>query len=259
MTDYEKLKEIIEEIDNLLTHHAMSTAPAFDAWYTKAERFLISKYGVDSMEYKKFSDTHFSPPLVVLQNSRNQLGQIVEWCAKGLRSCKAVFGVYLEEMAEEPPAISQASTSQCPLNMKKIFIVHGHDGELKQSVARIIEKQDIEAIILSEQANRGRTIIEKFENYADVGGAICLFTSDDLGREKSATKNQPRARQNVVFEAGYFMGKLGRERVVLLADSGVEMPSDLSGVVYTSTGNWQVELLKELKEMGYTIDFNKLY
>lgn len=259
MTDYEKLKEIIEDIDNLLTHHAISTVPAFDAWYTKAERFLISKYGENSMEHKKFSETRFSPPLVVLQNSRNRVGTIVEWCAKGLRSCKAVFGVYLEEMIGEPQVISQVSTSQCTLNMDKIFIVHGHDGELKQSVARIIEKQGIEAIILSEKANRGRTIIEKFEENADVGGAICLFTSDDLGRVKSATDDQPRARQNVVLETGYFMGKLGRDHVVLLADNGVEMPSDLSGVVYTSTGNWQVELLKELKEMGYTIDFNKLY
>lgn len=66
----------------------------------------------------------------------------------------------------------------------RVFIVHGHDGALKESVARIIEKQKIEAVILSEQANRGRTIIEKFENYSDVSGAICLFTADDIGRAK---------------------------------------------------------------------------
>lgn len=258
MTDYEKLKEILDEIDNLLCHHVLPTAPAFDGWHTKAERFLLNKYGPDSMEHKKFSDTRFSPPLMVLHNSRNQVGTIGEWCAKGLRSCKAVFSVYLEEMAEEPQDISQTSTNQRTLNMDKIFIVHGHDGEIKQSVARVIEKQGIEAVILSEQVNRGRTIIEKFEENADVGGAICLFTSDDLGRAKSAADDQPRARQNVVFEAGYFMGKLGRERVVFLADSGVEMPSDLSGVVYTSTGNWPVELLKELRAMGYAVDFSRL-
>lgn len=258
MTDYEKLKEIIDGIDELLGHPVLPNAPAFEKWHTKAERFLLNKYGPNSMEYKKFSDKHFSPPLVVLQNTSNRMGRIVQWCADGLRSCKAVFSVYLDEMAEEPQAISQASTNQRTLNMDKIFIVHGHDGELKQSVARVIEKQGIEAIILSERVNRGRTIIEKFEENADVGGAICLFTSDDLGRAKKATDDQPRARQNVVFEAGYFMGKLGRERVVFLADSGVEMPSDLSGVVYTSTGNWQVELLKELRAMGYAVDFSRL-
>lgn len=259
MTDYEKLKGIINEIDNLLDHHVLPTAPAFDGWYTKTERFLLNKYGSDSIEYKKFSDTLFSPPFVVLRNARNQVAMIADWCASGLRTCKAVFSVYLEEMDEVPQAISKTGTSQNTLNMNKIFIVHGHEGELKQSVARVIEKQAIEAVILSEQVNRGRTIIEKFEENADVGGAICLFTSDDLGRAKKATDDQPRARQNVVFEAGYFMGKLGRERVVFLADSGVEMPSDLSGIVYTSTGDWKVEMLKELRAMGYKVDFNKLF
>ena len=142
--------------------------------------------------------------------------------------------------------------------MGRIFIVHGHDGELKQTVARIIEKQGIEAIILSEQANKGRTIIEKFEDYSDVGGAICLFTADDYGRAKKDTEDNTRARQNVVLETGYFMGKLGRDHVVLLADKGIEMPSDLSGVVYTDTMSWQFDLLKELNEMGYKVDLNKL-
>jgi predicted nucleotide-binding protein len=143
--------------------------------------------------------------------------------------------------------------------MDRIFIVHGHDGELKQSVARIIEKQGIEAIILSEQANKGRTIIEKFEDYSDVGGAICLFTADDYGRAKKDEADNTRARQNVVLETGYFMGKLGRDHVVLLADKSIEMPSDLSGIVYTDTAKWEIDLLKELKAIGYTVDFNKLF
>lgn len=141
----------------------------------------------------------------------------------------------------------------------KVFIVHGHDEELKESVARIIEKQGIKAIILSEQANKGRTIIEKFEDYSDVGGAICLFTADDYGRAKKDSSDTPRARQNVVLETGYFMGKLGRDHVAILADKVIEMPSDLSGVVYTDTVNWKIDLLKELKAMGYTVDFNKLF
>lgn len=143
--------------------------------------------------------------------------------------------------------------------MDKIFIVHGHNGELKQSVARIVEKQGIEAIILSEQVNQGRTIIEKFEEYSEVDGAICLFTSDDTGKAKGESTDRLRARQNVVLETGYFMGKLGRNHVVILSDDGIEMPSDLSGVVYTNTSNWEIELLKEMKFMGYNIDFNKLF
>ena len=86
-----------------------------------------------------------------------------------------------------------------------------------------------------------------------------MFTADDLGRAKDESTDNTRARQNVVLETGYFMGKLGRNHVVILADDGIEMPSDLSGVVYTNTGNWKIDLLKELKDMGYTVDFNKLF
>ena len=85
-----------------------------------------------------------------------------------------------------------------------------------------------------------------------------MFTADDFGRSKKEDADQNRARQNVVFETGFFMGSLGRKRVIILADSGIEVPSDLSGVVYTSTANWQFELLKELNAMGYSIDLNKL-
>lgn len=259
MTDYERLKGIIDEIDDLLSRHVSSSTPAFEAWHMKAERFLINTFGKTSLEYKKFHDTYFSPLIWSYDSDMDNLRAAVQWCADGLNSCKAIFSVYLDEMLEEQQATTKEKTTQPPHNTDKIFIVHGHNGELKQNVARIIEKQGIEAVILSEQVNRGRTIIEKFEENADVGGAICLFTSDDLGRIKSAANDQPRARQNVVLETGYFMGKLGREHVVLLADNGVEMPSDLSGVVYTNTGDWKVELLKELRAMGYAVDFNKLF
>ena len=163
--------------------------------------------------------------------------------------------MYASDLEEES---SIAIKSERVVTYEKVFIVHGHDGELKEAVARIIEKQGLEAIILSEKVNQGRTIIEKFEDYSDVDGAICLFTADDIGKAKKETTDKPRARQNVVLETGYFMGKLGRSHVVILADNGIEMPSDLSGVVYANTSNWQVDLLRELEAMGYKIDFDKL-
>lgn len=126
-------------------------------------------------------------------------------------------------------------------------------------MARIIEKQGIEAVILSEQANGGKTIIEKIEENSDVGAAICLFTGDDYGRAKDATSENLRARQNVVFEAGYFMGKLGRGNVILIASPDIEIPSDLQGVVYTNKDMWQTDVLRELKAIGYNVDFNKLF
>lgn len=258
MTDYEKLKGIIDEIDGLVANHVTASMPAFEAWQTKAERFLIKKYGKNSLEHAKFGETNFSPLIWDYDDEEQDRMNAIETCRDGLLLCKAVFKTYLEEMAEEQKKVAQPKSVQ-PGSMTKIFIVHGHDGALQQSVARVIEKQGIEAVILSEQANQGRTIIEKFEANSDVGGAICLFTADDMGKAKDASEESPRARQNVVLETGYFMGKLGRDHVVILADSGIEIPSDLSGVVYTNTSNWEIGLLKDLKAMGYEVDFNKLF
>lgn len=148
--------------------------------------------------------------------------------------------------------------SNFKFDTKRIFIVHGHNSEIKEALARLIENQGLQAIILHEQVNQGKTIIEKFERNSDVGCAICLFTADDIGKANNSNKQQPRARQNVVFEAGYFLGKLGRERVILLADKEVEIPSDLQGVLYIGTGDWRFNVLKELKNLGYSIDYNKL-
>ena len=254
MTDYEKLKDIIDEIDILIEKHVSSSNADFQAWMTKAERFLIRKFGNDSLEHTKFKETHFSLTIFYLETPDSEF---VEACRRGLETTKAVFLTYLEEIEEE--RVDTTPLKVYNPTYEKVFIVHGHDGELKEAVARIIEKQGISAIILSEQANKGRTIIEKFEDYSDVGGAICLFTADDYGRAKTNETDNTRARQNVVLETGYFMGKLGRDHVVLLADQNIEMPSDLSGVVYTDSANWAINLLKELKEMGYTVDLNKLF
>ena len=252
MTDYEKLKGIIDEIDVLISHKVISSEPEFQAWNTKAERFLIAKFGKDSYEHRLLAHTYF----FVFSMRDVSRAENVQACKEGLEKNKAIFLTYLDDLKEEEKT-ENATTKD--FSFDKVFVVHGHDGELKQAVARIIEKQGIEAIILSEQANKGRTIIEKFEDYSDVGGAICLFTADDYGRAKADKTDNTRARQNVVLETGYFMGKLGRDHVVLLADKGIEMPSDLSGVVYTDTGKWEIDLLKELKAMGYSADFNKLF
>ena len=252
MTDNEKLKNIIDEIDVLIENKVTCSSPEFKAWSNKAERFLIKVFGADSLEHKSFKDTKFTLGFYFGNTPRSEF---VEKCKRDLISTKAIFQTYLEEMEEENTSNYNNNSNT---NFSKIFIVHGHDDKLKESVARIIEKQEIEAIILSEKANQGRTIIEKFEDYSDVGGAICLFTADDIGKAKNDASDNTRARQNVVLETGYFMGKLGRNRVVILADKGIEMPSDLSGVVYTDTSSWQFDLLKELSAMGYKVDLNKL-
>jgi hypothetical protein len=146
-------------------------------------------------------------------------------------------------------------------NKQEIFIVHGRDNESKISVARFIEQLGLEAIILHEQSNAGKTIIEKIEEHTDVGFAIVLYTPCDLGGLKESEERKPRARQNVVFEHGYLIAKLGRPRVCALVKEEVEFPSDINGMVYLTfdnSGAWAYKIADELNKVGYQIDKNKI-
>jgi hypothetical protein len=144
-------------------------------------------------------------------------------------------------------------------NKRKVFIVHGRDNEAKQEVARFISDLGLEPIILHEQASSGMTIIEKIERYTnDADFALVLYTPCDHGRGAHETKvaARSRARQNVVFEHGYLMAKLGRENVCALVKGDIETPNDISGVVYVSLdsfGGWKNEVAKELKACGYVL------
>jgi predicted nucleotide-binding protein len=142
----------------------------------------------------------------------------------------------------------------------KVFVVHGHDIGAREGVARFLESIDLEPIILLEQPNSGQTIIEKFEAHAATASfAVILLTPDDLGGVAGSGPAE-RARQNVIYELGYFTGKLGRGRACLLRKGSVDMPSDLAGVIYTdldAADGWKLKLVKELKAAGFNIDANK--
>ena len=144
----------------------------------------------------------------------------------------------------------------------KVFIVHGRDHNLLTQVENVLMKLGLDPIVLQEQANNGKTIIEKIEECTDLGFGIVLYTPCDEGRLKSeGGELKPRARQNVVLEHGYLMAKLGRERVCCLVSDDVEFPSDIQGVVYTSAknvGQWKYKIAKELKAAGFSIDTSKL-
>lgn len=145
----------------------------------------------------------------------------------------------------------------------KIFIVHGHDDAAKESMARALEKVGCEAIILHEQADAGLTIIEKIEKYTDVAFAVVLYTGCDVGRSKELdeSENQFRARQNVVFEHGYLLAKLGRDNVCAFVKGSVETPGDISGVLYVpmdDNGAWKIKLYQNMKAAGVPIDTSKI-
>jgi predicted nucleotide-binding protein len=162
----------------------------------------------------------------------------------------------LAELDPEPKAVGTAPESRQPNN--KVFLVHGHDEAALHAAARFVERLGLEAIILGEQPDQGRAIIEKFEDCAaEVGFAIVLLTPDDLSGPAGGIASGARARQNVIFELGYFAGRLGRGRTCLLRKGNVEIPSDLYGVIYTdmdATNGWQLKLVGELK--AAKLDFN---
>jgi predicted nucleotide-binding protein len=163
---------------------------------------------------------------------------------------------------ESTNSTTNSKTKKYSIQTNKIFVVHGHNETVKQTVSRTLEKLGLEPIILNEQENLGKTIIEKFEeNSSNVGFAVVLLTADDEGKSKKEEKYKTRARQNVVFEMGYFIGKLGRSRVLLLLENGVEKPSDLDGIVYTpidENNGWKLNLVKELKAAHFTVSADNL-
>lgn len=153
------------------------------------------------------------------------------------------------------PIVPPTAAKQHP---RKVFIVHGHDDAAREAVARYLEKLGFEAIILHEQASQGRTVIEKIEAHSEVGFAVVLLTPDDFGGAKGEQPSE-RARQNVLLELGFFVGKLGRPRVCALKRGDIEVPSDFGGVVYVpfdNGGGWREALGRELEAAGFDIDWN---
>ena len=140
--------------------------------------------------------------------------------------------------------------------------MHGHEIAAKELVARFVERLGLEPIILHEQASEGDTVIEKLERHSDVGFAVVLLTPDDVGAPAAeAARLRKRARQNVVAELGYFVGKLKRNRVCALYRQGVEIPSDFHGVVYVElddSGGWRTKLAQELSSAGLPANLEAL-
>jgi len=175
-----------------------------------------------------------------------------------LESIRQQLGLYGSEVEETGMT---GATVRSPSG-SKVFLVHGHDGDIKLQVAEFLERITGErSIILHEQADSSRTVIEKFEAYAsEARFAIVLLTADDVGSAKGAATLSPRARQNVILELGFFFSALGRRRVVALYEQDVELPSDIAGVLYKPlSGNWHTELAKELRAAGVDIDSSKLF
>ncbi len=162
----------------------------------------------------------------------------------------------LNRRAPEPPVQLPPQATSSALNTTQVFIVHGHDEIAKLDMASFIKSLGLEPIILHMQPSSGRTIIEKIEAYSNVGFAVVLYTPCDVGAKVGELQYNQRARQNVVFEHGYLIAKLGRPRVTALVKGSVETPNDISGVVYITLDNlgaWKGQLVNEMRAVGYSV------
>lgn len=157
-----------------------------------------------------------------------------------------------------PPQLLPPKTT----NSRKVFIVHGRDEIAKSSLEIFLHENKFDPVVLHRQADEGLTVIEKFEKHSDVGYAFILLTPDEIAYLASEEKlpdvdrrKEFRARPNVIFEFGYFVGKLGRGRVCCLYTGNVSLPSDVSGMIYKKYDKAIEEvgysILKDLKAAGY--------
>lgn len=251
---------------DILTHENFDELRKdFSNWNEYNSEYLKHAFNKDFNEYKKSYDNvnninvffiggQKETPAQELKKFKDKIGTKLDNLKK-LRLKSELLKTNTADRVVEAEIIEK-------LNKTEVFIVHGHDEEAKAKTARFITKLGFTPIILHEQVSSSKTVIEKIEKYTNVGFGIILYTPCDLGAKNEENPNfQNRARQNVVFEHGFLIGKIGRENVCALVKGEVETPNDISGVVYVKMDNdsaWEIKIAKELRNSGYDVDLNKL-
>ena len=231
----------------------------YAAWETLTRNYLVMSFGSASpnigrvMDVGKYGSFPMNAAEAWWENHRIESMTKQMRIIEGLIELLQVQGE-LSETAATDGADKPASN--------RVFLVHGHSEAILHEAARFLETLGLEPVVLREQPNQGRTIIEKFLDFSDVAFAVVVLIPDDRGGAADvAYENQlKRARQNVIFELGFFIGKLGRGRVCALFQDGVEIPSDYTGVAFIpldSSGGWRLAVAKELKASGLEIDMNR--
>ncbi len=258
----ERLTRARKEIPKLKNLSTFS--PEFEKWRRNTEVAIENTFGKEDRHIEDFTNVHDSFSVVSSGTSDYEFQQRYE---EDLESADSVLESMIEEIEEYWEDEDGAEVSSSPprderTDTNKVFVVHGRDHATRDTVARLIEKLGLKALILDEQADKGRTIIEKFEQEAkEVRFAVVLLTADDEGRLRGEEADlKPRARQNVIFELGYFAGAIGRKRVCALTKGDFEIPSDYDGVVYIPLDDfegWKSKLVRELQAAGFDVDANR--
>lgn len=256
----QRLQKALNAIEDL--KQLSSSSPEFQKWERNTEIAIANTFGENSRHVRDFTSIGYASPIATSSMTESDYQR---WYIWGLERATSVLQSMIEEIEEywEDDSLTGALASDrktSPEQLCAVFIIHGRDDGTKETVARFIERLGLKPIILHEEPNQGQTIIEKFEQHAEVAFAIALLTPDDTGGlAEEEQSHKPRARQNVIFELGYFTGKLGRQGVCALTKGPVEIPSDYYGVLYIpfeESGAWKMALVRELKTAGFEVDAN---
>lgn len=237
--------------------------PEVDRLSSSINDALVRTFGENTADYNRYRSAEEFNNGPFNYSFETNIAEVRQSLARSRNSSIAILESAVTSLEERLSELQSAANSPASVEpgepSRKVFIVHGHDEGMREAVARFVAQIGFNPIILHEQPNKGRTIIEKVEANSDVRFAVVLLSPDDHGAENGAA-TRPRARQNVLLELGYFIGKLGRENVCALKRGEIELPSDFAGVVwepYDAQG-WKQSLAKELKAAGFQIDWNKV-
>ena len=259
----ERLQRVLDMIPEL--EQRSYSPPGFIRWRDNARVAVSSAFGEQSGRFQVFLGIKYSPRVAGHDRESTQTLRQRAYL-RGLKVASEHLQSMIDEIKEDweddTPLVAVPSEAAQPgvlPNSKQVFVIHGSDHGIKSEIARFLENLGLEPVILHEQTDQGRTIIEKFEQSTQADFAVALLTPDDVGGTNQSNL-QPRARQNVILELGYFIGKLGRSRVCALRQGDVEIPSDISGVLYIPLydgDSWKLALIRELKNAGFDVDANR--
>lgn len=259
--NYQEIKK------NVIIPYLQGESFQFNGYFISPEdvrRILVKQSTASSKYYAEIEQENLPEGLIMVIERTD----IIEYDQYVVDITRKIFEESREELKTEGYTVLSSKKDLVKqakeIDKTKVFIVHGHDELAESNVGLFVRKLNLKPIILHEQANEGKTIIEKIEAHSDVGFAIVLYTPCDVGgKHEDEVDLRPRARQNVVFEHGFLMGKIGRSNVAaLVKDSSIEKPNDVSGMVYIDMDPhkaWEMKLAKEMKSSGYDIDMNRFF
>lgn len=282
-----------EEVKSLLEAQIEAAEPILAMQVSKGAKYNYDMFGTTrsrSFEYDEAQKDEFLRQLQVWNNMCREIfirsfehpnntdlagfdhntpsyiiSDIVEEYKSSIRDKIAYIKGFIQRMniipcKVESQAVSPKETIKKDTN--NVFIVHGHDSNTRNEAELLVKQLGFEPVVLFKKPNMGDTIIEKLlRESSEAAFAIVLYTKCDEGKAVEEVDLKPRARQNVVFEHGLMCGLLGRKRVVALVEEGVEIPGDLSGIVYItldSAKRWQFDVAREMKASGMPVDLNRL-